>query len=238
MGEEDSKSSDAKSTSLLPEAVIKSFERLLERHDNDSTNVGLLLFAENKELRDQNRALQGKVPKEGSVVLSTEEATAWNAYQALGSPADLQKTVDDHATLQGSVAQMQRESLLNSIAEQVGFKPKVLAQLDRMAKAQGKDLAFSTRETTNQDGKAIPVAYVKDGTLEKPLTDYAESEWADFLPSLRAAAPSGNGAPALPAPRFPTQHPGSSAPPPDLVTQILNEQAEARAKQVNPLLPP
>lgn len=215
----------------LPVDVVKSFERLLERHGNSATTVAQLLFTENKELRDKARQLESRLPAEGALVLSGNDVAAWQAYQTLGKPDDIKQGLEERTQLQGQLSGAQRAETLRTVAEAVGFKPTVLTNLDRMAKAEGKELAFTVRDE-QRDGKAIKVAYVKDGQTETALTDYAQSNWADFLPALSAQGtqqPTGT--------RYPAQHVGSSAQKQDdPVAAFLEKQKANQAAIKNPLL--
>lgn len=214
----------------LPADVLKSFERLLERHGNSATTVAQLLFTENKELRDKVRQIEGKVPADGAVVLTGADVAAWDAYKALGKPDDIKQGLDERTQLQGQLSGAQRAETLRTVAEAVGYKPAVLSNLDRMAKAEGKELAFSVRDE-QRDGKAVKVAYVKDGDKETPITDYAQSNWADFLPALSAQGAQQQGT------RYPAQHAGSNTTKADdPVGAFLERQNTNRAAVKNPLL--
>ena len=215
--------------------VIKSFERLLERNGNNANAVAQLLFNENRDLRDAKRDLERKLPGDGSLVLTGNDAQTWSAYTALGKPDELKVHLEERTQLQGRLQGMERETVLRSVAETVGYKASVLANLDRMARAEGKALSFDVRDTT-VDGKPAKVAYVKDGDKDYPLTDYASANWADFLPSLTVqgtvqtqAQPAGT--------RYPAQHARSAAGgKTDPVADFIQRQEEARAKVKNPLL--
>lgn len=224
-----------------PESPSQSFQRLLERNNNDATQLASRLFDENyqarrriRQLESENRDLQGRVPGEGTVVLTGDEAQAWQAYRGLGTPDEVKQGLDERTEYAERLQGMERETLLRQVAEQAGYKPSVLAQLERMAKAQGKDLAFELRDQ-DQEGQTVQVPFVKDGDAESPLTDYATSEWADFLPALSA-----QGAPPTPPAgvRYPPQHPGGTPrPKPKSVADAFLEEQEAKAKAVkNPLL--
>ena len=219
-----------------------AFQRLLDRYKNDGIALAGQLFSENYQHREKLRQLEqqltetaGKVPAAGTVVLSGDEAKAWAAYTALGKPEEVKTYLDERTQLQGKLQGMERETTLRSVADVVGYKPSVLANLDRMAKAEGKALAFDVRDTT-VDGKPIKVAYVKDGDKETALTDYAASNWADFLPAL--AAQGGAQAQTPPAgTRYPAQHAGNGqSGKPDPVADFIQRQEEARAKVKNPLV--
>lgn len=224
----------------------QSFQRLLERNGNDAMQLASRLFDDNYQARErarqleaQVRDLQGKVPGEGSVILQGDDANAWATYRELGTPDEVRQGLDRQAELQGQLQQRERETLLRQVAEQAGYKPGVLAQLDRMAQAQGKELAFEVREV-EQDGAKTQVPFVRDGETESALTEYATQEWADFLPAL-TAQPAPTTPPAAPPPgvRYPPQHPGGNngVPPKNVAEQFVAER-DARAKAVkNPLVP-
>ena len=218
----------------LPSDVIKSFERLLERNGGNANAVAMLLFDENKSLREQKRQAEGRIPADGSIVLTGADAQSWQAYTALGKPDELKQGLEERSQLQGKLQGMERETTLRSVAETVGYKASVRANLDRMAKAEGKALGFEERETT-VDGKPVKVAYVKDGDREAALTDYAASNWADFLPAL--AAQGGAQAQTQTGTRYPAQHAGNGqSGKPDPVADFIQRQEEARAKVKNPLV--
>jgi hypothetical protein len=64
-----------------------AFQRLLEQNKNDGIAVASKLFDENFRYRGEVRDLKKKVPVEGSVVLSADEAKEWEAFKALGKKA-------------------------------------------------------------------------------------------------------------------------------------------------------
>jgi hypothetical protein len=156
----------------------EGFKRLLDKHNNDALQIARQLYDDNYREREQNRQLkqqladlQGKVPSNGSVVLSADDAKALEAYRALGGVDDLKTSITNLAT-------MRKNELLREAAEAHKFKPQVLQRL-------AADLDITVKETG--DGKdRRKVAYVKDGDKELSLDKYAEREWSDFMPSLSA----------------------------------------------------
>ncbi len=190
----------------------QTFQRLLDRNNSDGIGLARELFTENFKYRERNddlkrqlADLQGKVPVEGSTVISVDDAAALAAYKALGKPDEVKQGLDEKANLQGKLAGMERETTLRTVAETVGYKAGVLANLDRMAKAEGKALDFNVRDTT-VDGKTIKAAFVKDGDKELPLTEYASVNWSDFMPALTV---QGTQQQAQSGIRYPTQYTGN-----------------------------
>lgn len=232
----DADTSQGGDTGDLPDAVVKAFEKLLERKGGDASAVAQMLFHENKQYRDRISELTGKVPPEGTLVLSAEEAKDWQAYRQLGTAADVKQGLEQRTQLQTQVEEAQRNETLRTIAETAGYKPTVLAQLDRMAKAQGKALAFEVRDVQT-DGKTARVPYVKDGDKEQSLSDYATANWGDFLPALQVPS-QGLGTQAANGTRFPAQGTGNTGAQgaADLVAKFQQEQSERDKAVKNPLL--
>lgn len=196
-------------------SVEQSFQRALDRKSQDGVALAREMFDDNyqmrrknKELSDELTALRGKVPAEGAVVLGADEAKDWQAYRELGAVADVKQGLEQRTQLQGQLEETARETTLRTVAEAAGYKPKVLADLDRMAKAQGKTLAFDVREQT-VDGLTVRVPFVKDGDKDFALSDYAAQQWNDFLPALasQATQQQTTGTP------YPRQHPGGDGKP-------------------------
>lgn len=191
--------------------VEDSFQRALDRRNNDGVALAREMFDDNfqmrrknKELSDKIAELSGKVPADGSLVLTGDDAAAYAAYKALGKPEEVKQGLDARVQLQGQLDSMARDSAIREAAEAAGYKFTVLQDRDKVARSDGKTLTFAVREVET-DGQKSKVAYVKDGDSEKPLTDYAREQWGDFMPSLvvqgTTSAASGTA--------YPAQHAGS-----------------------------
>lgn len=159
---------------------------VLEQYGRDALRLAEKLAdvqADNYRLREERRGLksqiaetQSKVPSEGSKVLSADEAAEYAAYLALGKPKDVKAALDTKGTAEQELTALKREKLLSKAAEAAGFKASVLERL-------AGDLQI---ELEAKDGKPL-VYVVKDGE-KVALADYAEKEWADFLPALQQKA--------------------------------------------------
>ena len=167
-----------------------SFQKALDKRNNDAVALARQLFDDNysarrrnRELSDELREAKTKVPAEGSVVLSTEQAAQWAAYQALGNPEEVKNAIDEKSTLQGQLDSMARNTILRDVAEKSGFKFSVLQTADDLAKSRGKNLTYELREV-EEDGAKVMRAFVKDGDTQKPLGEYAQEQWADLMPAL------------------------------------------------------
>jgi hypothetical protein len=205
----------------------QNLQGLLARHQGDALAVVATLLSENHSLRDERRVLRGQLPAQGAVVLSPEQATQWQNYQQLGAVDVLTSALTERTTLQGQLTGMQREKLIGDVASLANYKASVLGQLPGADK-----LTFEIREST-VDGKQVKAVVVKDGTAETPLTQYAQTHWADFLPALQAAPAQQQAAGTT----FVAQNPGGGQPasPLDAYAKKLQEQRDSVPNPLSPV---
>jgi hypothetical protein len=189
-----------------PDRVLQGLQRLIERQSGDASRVAELLYRENYDLRERNRQLA--LP-DGAVVLPPEQATRWQAYQALGEPDAVTQRLTAAEQAAAELATLQQAERLRTSADAAGYRPTVLQRL-----AAG--LALDLRDSG-------PV--VLDGETAIPLATYAEREWADFLPSLLKTEPGT---------AFVRQGTTATAPS-DPVTAFITARNEARDKAPLPL---
>lgn len=198
--------------------IEATVSRLLQK-DGDRRAITKLLrdnFRQREELRtakDRIAELEKRadVP-EGGKILKADEAKQWDAYVALGKPEDLKAATEKKAELEAELAKRDLETTIAAAAEAAGFKADVLKKLPGAG-----DLKFEVK-TEKVDGQDQQVPYVtpqKDGASAQKLSEYAELEWKDFLPSLQAedGGNGGSGAPrAAGGQPFPRQS-GQERPP-------------------------
>ena len=205
--------------------VAQGLQNLLTRHNNDAMAVVSVLYHDNYQLRDDNRILKGKVPAEGALVLTGDDAKAWTDYQQLGKPDDLRKTISDKDRLQGELGTLQRDGVLRDVADAASYKFNVLKDLDTNAKAK---LSYTIKEI-EQDGKKVKAVFVQpEGGQEQALEAYATATWADYLPALRTTAATQT----APGTRYPAQNAGGK-PPGELTSKqvAMNTLKKAYAPQ-------
>jgi hypothetical protein len=156
----------------------QSLSNLIQRQGGEGA-AATLLFQENREHRQRIRELEQRVPGEGAVVLTGDQAQAWQAYQGLGAPTDLQQQLEQAQQASTELATLKRAEQMRAVADAVGYKPGVLHKL-----ADGLTLEMREEQV---EGQAARVPYVVTGENQaQPLTDYAQQHWADFLPALQA----------------------------------------------------
>lgn len=138
------------------------------------------------ELQGQLDALSARVPSEGSVVLNADEASAYQAYIALGKPQELSERLEQAETAAADAKSLRRQATIRDAAQVSGYKPAVLERL-------AADLTLELRDLT-ENGQTVKAAFVRDGDRpETPLRQYAEQHWPDFLPALRAESDTRTG---------------------------------------------
>lgn len=148
------------------------------------------LERDNRQYRQEKiPELEKKIPGEGAVVLTGDEAKAYPALKELtsfGTAAEIKAKLDQGETNSAELADLKRKESVRLAATAAGYKDSVLLKLPGAEK-----LKFETKqETVNEDGKTkqVDVAYVTgsgEGATPQKLTEYAEKEWSDFLPSLK-----------------------------------------------------
>lgn len=166
----------------------RGIEALLAKADKAET-VARTLYQENFQLRQQRRDLRtevkdlkGKLPADGTLVLSKEEAEAWEAYKKLGKPGDIEKSIEEGKKATEGLAQRDRAEQVANAAKAVGYNPEALTQLFGMH--TGLELSSRTVKVGDKDTTAW---YVKDAQgQETELATYAQANWGTFMPSLQA----------------------------------------------------
>jgi hypothetical protein len=165
--------------------IREALESLLKEHDGDRNSALRVLIQENQGLHGLLSDAEARLPADGSVVLTGDEAKAWRSYREIGEPADLRKALAERDQYRGEAGTLRKGQVVRDAATLGGYKPSVLARL-----AEQVDLAIVERKDKAGKPEMVPVVREpgpKEGeTVETPLSEYAESRWADFLPSLRA----------------------------------------------------
>lgn len=168
-----------------------SFQRLLEKKNNDAMALASQLFDENFQLRTKNRELSDKQPKEGTVTLTADEAKLWKAYQDIGvEPKEIKKSLDKLPDLEKTNKELAGMETLREMADLGldGSKLKLSVLKDQMQKFPDAVVRFATQK--DKDGNEAKVAFIKptaDGT-ESPFTEFAAQNLSDYLPALKVNA--------------------------------------------------
>ena len=158
----------------------RNLRNLLAKKDGDALALAADLLADNAKLRDRNRDLKAKVLPDGAQFITEEEAQELETYRALGKSSELLSRLEAGETAATELTAKRRQDALREAAEIAGYKPAVLQHLL-------KDLEVGVSEV-EVDGKQARVPHVQVDGKAVPLSEYATSNWADFLPSLQASA--------------------------------------------------
>jgi len=177
-GEGGSSSDDDKGKKFDPEAA---FQKLLDKNSNDGLALARLLWEENREYRQKNSDLKSKLPSDGSLVLSAEDAKAWSGYQALGPLDTVRKAVKDGAVAISENQGFKRKEVVAEIGKKAGVP------VDKLDALLGLDKPHLVYETTTKkvNGKDVEVVTVKDGDKEPVEFD---AHFKDYLPAIKPTA--------------------------------------------------
>lgn len=160
----------------------QAFQSLLAKHSNDALAVASKLFDENFTHRQRIRELEGKVPADGTVILSKADAERFEAFKALGKkPDELKQALADAENATNENAVLKKKDILRDVAAAHGYKLSVLQDQDQ--KSGG--LEYKLKDE-GKAGETRKVAYVVVEGKESPLEEYAAEQWADYMPALKA----------------------------------------------------
>lgn len=152
----------------------EGLKSLLSRYNNDALAVAAELYSQTYQLRSERRQLReelqstkDKLPKEGDVVLSGEDAKTWETYKGLGKPDEIKQQLD-------AGKNASREATLAKVASAHNLNPTVLSKL--------VDPSAEITEEKGKDGKAV--FKIGSGDQAKTVDQLLDSDWSDFAPAL------------------------------------------------------
>lgn len=223
-----SASPDAGAGNDTPDNVAAGLRNLLQKHNNDAMALAAALFDEKYQDRERHRgvvdklqkeidALKERVPSDGAIVLSSDQAATWAAYQSMGTPDSLAVTTRKVEELQGELHTLRKAQVIREVASATGWSLPALEDLD---KTNPTPLEYEIRKA--DDGTQSVV--VKVGDQEKLLQEYIAAERPALLPALTA----GQGAGRQQSP-WPTQIGGPGANGADIKAQTLQRTRANRA---------
>lgn len=172
------------------ERIAKSIESLTKKHGSTEAALHQLLVEardnrkEIADLKSDRDAIKSKIPTDGSVVLSGDEKDEYDAYLALGKPADLKKAKKDGEAAIERLAGIDLSEGLKKLGKEAGFVPEVFADLARMKGMKPEDM--EVKEEKGKDGKPVKKVFVKgEGDSRTPIDKHAEDHWSAYMASLR-----------------------------------------------------
>jgi hypothetical protein len=174
--------------------VRTQFEAFLARHQ-DPEAAAWELYNDNQRVRRSRTTIQtdydalldkfealerktkGYTPDR---VLTEEQFKLWQAYQALGDPAELAKLNEGLQSATSELNTLRRTAMLDTVADVAKVKRSAL---EKLSKLDSSIEGYDVREE-ELDGAKIKRAYIKVGGKEQELHAYLNAEWADFVPVL------------------------------------------------------
>jgi hypothetical protein len=183
--------------------LSKAADGLVAKH-GDPTAALLVLLGENYKARDTVRELKAKLPADGSLVLTGDDAKAWSRYRAAGDPKTVEAALTERDAYRTEAEGYRRDKHHADVAAVAGYKPAVLT---RLATTDG--LSLRVDDGKDKLGKPVKLAVVvakgaDDKETVTPLADYAAAHWQDFLPALAAVSAARPLPTGTPAPRHET----------------------------------
>ena len=217
-----------------PADPTAAFQRLLDKYANDGIKLAAQLFDENFHYRGQIRELKEKAPKDGSVVLTGDDAKAWESFKALNMKAeDIKTAVEKVGTLEKENKELASMENLREIAELglEGSNLKLSVLKDQLAKFPDAAISFKTEK--NADGKEVKVAYIKKTEKDSETTfeEFAKADLADYLPSLKVSNEASQRQPYTPGNEHDPKASGGSV----SVFDRIREDAKARNEASKPV---
>jgi hypothetical protein len=177
--------------------VLESFNSKLAKYNNDAAQLAQQLFTENYTLREDKRKLssklqeaEGKAPAEGSLVLSGDDAKAWNSITELNlSPDEIKAKLQSSSDTEKELAGLKRTELMRQIADAEGYKATVLSDI----LPDDAPVEFKDHEKDGQKKKRAFIKIKENGAdRELLLSEYLETNKADYLPALRVEQATNN----------------------------------------------
>lgn len=215
--------------------VLESFNGKLAKHNNDAMQFAQQLFTENFTLREDKRKLnarvdelQGKVPADGTLVLTGDDAKAWNSIKELNLTADqIKEKLQSSSDATAELASLRRKELMREVQDVEDYKASVLSDI------LPGDLPIEFKDH-EADGKKKKRAFIKikeNGTdKELLLSEYIEENKADYLPALKVEQATQN--------KFVRQESPGKAPsmnPYDRIREDAKARQEAQKTENKPL---
>jgi hypothetical protein len=155
------------------------------------------LTRDNGRYRDRHREdqtkiteLEGKLPKDGAVVLTKEQAADFEAYTKLGKPAEVSSAISDGAQAKAQLAARVKRDHVHEAAKVLGWQPSLA---ERIRGIDEGSITFKDEEI-EQNGKKVAarVPYLTPaGEKQTPvkLVDYVAKNDPDIVDLLPAGEP-------------------------------------------------
>lgn len=198
---------------LSRDDVRELFREFTQNRSLTPEQGGAQLMADNHVLREDKRrlkeerdALAAKMPTEGALVLTTDNAKLFNSLKAImeslpeaqRKPEEITRMLKEHADLSKKVTDLEKQQVAVQIAESEDWKVSVLMRLTKDMDLVMEDVDTEVDDEDNE-GKKKTVKQsrgfiqVRDASGTVTGKKAVRDELKDFLPSLSKAETNGGG---------------------------------------------
>lgn len=257
--DEDSGSGNGGGSRRSNEEIADQVARLIQKKgggEQGANAVALMLLNENRDLREKRRVdkttirdLKGKIPKEDQVVIPKTDHADFEKFKALGKPDEVKTKLEKGAALENEKTQREGDQKVIEAATHGGLQNGAL--LAKLARADRENFLVEVKEEQH-NGQTRKVAYAranKEGSVLKPLAEFAKTDLKDYYPALIAKGDSqgsGSGSSSTGGQGTSTFTPfvdqnsasGTAQGGTKSVDDFIAKRNEAAANRPNPLAPP
>lgn len=168
--------------------LLDQARRTLDKNRN-ATKVVARLLEDNHEQREQIRELQAQVAPKGAVILTGDDAKAWEKIKALGKPEDIEKAVKEHPDLLKFKTERETTDATRNVARMMDYDPEVLVDVTNARGLEYEVRSETVKDTNGKEEKRqVPHVRVKGQANAKfePLGEFAKRELKAYEASLPA----------------------------------------------------
>lgn len=145
------------------EELEQALQNLITKHKGEATDALRVVLADNVDyraknagLKKENTDLQARVPGQGSVVLSPEQARDWEAYRAAGTPDVVRGLATQVTTLT-----TERDGLVNERDTLAGDRTTLATERDGLIKERD-ELATKSTQLEQDNAKTARQILLRD----------------------------------------------------------------------------
>ncbi|HEY7195528.1 MAG TPA: hypothetical protein VH439_17425 [Gemmatimonadales bacterium] len=179
-------------------AARAAFDKYLARHGGNALKAARAAIEETNDLRQKNAALEvqltemkKKLPADGAVVLSPEDAKKWEGFKLLeAEPKELAELLDAYEALQAKEEQREFTELVTQAAADLGWNKHALVKLLDGAEVALRDVVVQDAENGSRTEQLLHVR-AKDADDKTPwelVDQYVARTNKEWLPILESVA--------------------------------------------------
>lgn len=199
----------------------ESFQKLLDKYNNDGVKLASQLFDENFQYRNTIRELKAKEPKDGETLISADDAKTLNAFKQFSDDAELdlkaiKEAVAKVPNLEAENTRLEKRDRLRDVAA-TGWDLEVLEE--KLVAFPDATLTVKTEKDKTDATKETSVPYITTDGKESSLEDFVKEKFPKYLPILKVDAAAKTPEPAKTG--------NTADPPPTGGTEAADKSAQA-----------